>query len=269
MHEPEIALSGGNVNANVVRISDTVRRSLTAASPTVHQLLQHLAAKGFNGCPRFLGIDEKNREVTTFIEGDTGIPPTLWQHDAPVIAAAKLLRHYHDATMGFAPTGNSIWAYRYPDATRHEVICHNDFAPYNFIYRDGTPIAVIDFDLAGPGPRLRDVAYAVYWLTPLSFHSDDQIAFAKADLKAGSRRLTLFCATYGITPNVDLLKMIDEVLNFMGDETAMRTVVGPIVAAKLEREGHLAHWQRERASYQAHWPLIEVNLTQMPYRKET
>lgn len=269
MGEIEIGLTGGNVNANVVRIGNTVRRQLTPASETIHQLLLHLATKGFNGCPRFLGIDEKNREVTSFIEGETGIPPALWQHDAPVIAAAKLLRHYHDATMSFVPIGDSMWAYRYPDATRHEVICHNDFAPYNFIYRGGTPVAVIDFDLAGPGPRLRDVAYAAYWLTPLSFHSTDQIAFAKADLKAGSRRLKLFCTTYGITPGVDLLNMIDEVLAFMSDETAMRATVGPTVAAKLEQEGHLAHWQRERASYQAHRPLIEANLTQMPYRRET
>lgn len=260
--EIEIALSGGNVNAHVVRIGDTVRRSLTAASPTVHQLLRHLAVRGFDGCPRFLGIDEKQREVTSFIEGETGIPPALWQDDAPVMAAAKLLRHYHDATVGFAPTGNSTWAYRYPDATRHEVICHNDFAPYNFIYQDGTPVAVIDFDLAGPGPRLRDVAYAVYWLTPLSFHSNDQIAFAETDLRAGSRRLKLFCATYDITPNVDLLNMIDEVLAFMGDETEMRAIVGPTVTARLEREGHLVHWQQERASFRAYRGMIAANLTE-------
>lgn len=262
MHKSEIALSGGNVNAHIVRIGDTVRRSLTAASPAVHQLLLHLAARGFNGCPRFLGIDERSREITTFLEGETDIPPALWQHDAPVIAAAKLLRHYHDATVDFAPTGDSTWAYRYPDATRHEVICHNDFAPYNFIYQGGAPVAVIDFDLAGPGPRLWDVAYAAYWLTPLSFHSNDQIAFAKADLKAGSRRLKLFCTTYGITPSVDILDMIDEVLAFMGDETAIHTVVGSTVAAKLKREGHLAHWQQENLSFRVYRRIIEANLNE-------
>jgi Phosphotransferase enzyme family len=262
MSEAEIVLSGGNVNANVVRIGNTVRRNLTAASPTVHQLLLHLAASGFNGCPRFLGIDEKQREVTTFIEGKTGIPPTLWQYDAPVMTAARLLRHYHDATLGFVPTDDAAWAYVYPDSTKHEVICHNDFAPYNFIYRDETPVAVIDFDLAGPGPRLRDVAYGVYWLTPLSFHSNDQIAFAETDLRMGSRRLKLFCAAYGITPSIDLLDMIDEVLAFMGDETAMRAIVGPTAAAKLEREGHLAHWQQESASFQAHRKIIAANLNE-------
>lgn len=269
MNVTEIVLAGGNVNASVVRIGETVRRQLTPASGTIHQLLLHLAAAGFPGSPRFLGIDAEKREIITYIAGETGIPSHLWQADAPLIASARLLQDYHDATVGFVPPGDAAWAYVYPDVTKHEVICHNDFAPYNFIYQAAAPIAVIDFDLAGPGPRLRDVAYAAYWLTPLSFQSADQAAFAKADLRTGSRRLKLFCTTYGITPSVDLLNMIDEVLAFMGDETAMCAVVGPTVAAKLDQEGHLAHWQRERASYQAHRPLIEANLTQMPYRKET
>lgn len=260
MSEAEIVLAGGNVNANVVRIGNTVRRSLTAASSTVHQLLLHLAAQGFPGSPRFLGIDEKNREIITFIAGETGIPPYIWQRDEVISAAARLLREYHDATVDFVPSGPATWAYRYPDPTRHEVICHNDFAPYNFIYHAETPFAVVDFDLAGPGPRLRDVAYAVYWLTPLSFNSADQIAFAEADVKAGSRRLKLFCTTYGLTPNPNLLDMIDEVLAFMGDEGQMHAIVGLQVAAKLKQEGHLAHWQRERASYQRQRPRLAANL---------
>ena len=264
MCETEVVLAGGNVNTQVVRIGQTVRRNLTKASATVHQLLLHLAAKGFAGSPRFLGIDEKNREVTTFIEGATGIPPTVWQHDATLIAAARLLRAYHDATVDFAPPGDAAWAYVYPDATKHEVICHNDFAPYNFVYQTETTIAVIDFDLAGPGPRLRDIAYALYWLTPLSFHSNDQIAFAAADLQAGSRRLKLFCTTYGLTLTIDriidLLEMIDEVLAFMGDEQKMCAIVGTTVAAKLKQEGHLAHWQRERTSFQAHRGIIQTSL---------
>lgn len=263
MNEAELVLSGGNINSNVVRIGNTVRRNVTAASPTIHQLLLHLEAKGFQGSPRFLGIDEKNREIITYMVGETGIPSYLWQRDEVIIAAAHLLRDYHDATVDFVPSGPATWAYCYPDPAQHEVICHNDFAPYNFIYTAETPSAVIDFDLAGPGPRRRDVAYAVYWLTPLSFNSLDQIAFAEADMQAGSRRLKLFCATYGLTPNAELLAMIEEVLAFMGDEAMMSAVVGAIAAAKLKQEGHLAHWQRERASYQAHRTKLAMNLQGM------
>ena len=46
--EPEILLSGGNVNI-VVSVGDTVHGKTTAASTTVHRLLDHLAAAGFAG----------------------------------------------------------------------------------------------------------------------------------------------------------------------------------------------------------------------------
>ena len=156
----EIPLTGGNVNSNVVRIGNTVRRAMTKVSPTVHQLLLHLEAKGFAGCPQFLGIDEQQREILSFIEGETTFSEALWQADAPLVAAAQLLKNYHDATLDFPKKDGLVWGITYPDPARHEVICHNDFAPYNFIFQAQSPYAVIDFDLVGPGPRLRDVAYA-------------------------------------------------------------------------------------------------------------
>jgi hypothetical protein len=259
LHQDELPLSGGNVNT-VVRVGDTVRRGLMPHSESVHQLLRHLQNKGFAGSPRFLGIDAQNREILSFVEGETGIPPSIWQSDEAIIATARLLRRYHDATVDFTPTDNATWAYRYPDPARHEVICHNDFAPYNFVYKDGIPIAVVDFDLVGPGPRLKDVAYAAYWTVPLSFHSVDQKEYAAADAQQGSRRLHLFCKTYGIPADSDLLDMIDEVLARMGDESMMQQMVGHEAAARLKRDGHLAHWQQEAAAFQQHRARLEANL---------
>ncbi|MBK8050530.1 MAG: hypothetical protein IPK16_27550 [Anaerolineales bacterium] len=88
MPETEHLLSGGNVNIGVVRIGATVRRGQTAASPAVHQLLRHLEARGFDGCPRFLGTDEQGREVLSYIEGSTDIPLAIWRADGPLLAAA-------------------------------------------------------------------------------------------------------------------------------------------------------------------------------------
>ncbi len=260
MTEHEVELTGGNINSSVVRVGNTVRRAATPASPAVHRLLDHLAQKGFAGSPRFLGIDEQGREILSYVEGETGIPDSNWQLDAALVAAAQLLRHYHDATVDLAESDALPWAYRYPDATRHEVICHNDFAPYNFVYRNGIPCAVIDFDLAGPGPRLRDVAYAAYWMVPLSFNSADQRAFAEADMSGGSRRLQLFCATYGIDIAPALFDMIAEVLNHMGSKEAVRRMVGEAKAEQLQREGHLAHWQREAAAFQTHRIQLEATV---------
>jgi hypothetical protein len=263
MQELEIPLSGGNVNAAVVRSGNTVRREQTPHSATIHQLLLHLERKGFEGSPRFLGIDEGGREILSFIEGGTGIPPAIWQSDGPPAATAMLLRRYHEAALDFQPPSGASWAFTYPDPQRHEVICHNDFAPYNFVYApsDGaTPLAVLDFDLAGPGPRLRDVAYAAYWLAPLSFSGGEQKEYALRDLSEGSRRLKLFCTVYGIAPDDKLLVMVAEVLDDMGDEQRTRRVVGEAAAAKLVAEGHLAYWQREAAAFRGHLPQVKENL---------
>lgn len=256
----EIPLTGGNVNPTVVRVGDTVRRSTSAISPTVHQLLLHLESKGFTGCPRFLGLDNRQREILSFLEGETGIPSYIWKHEKPLIQTASLLRQYHDATLDFSPSGLAVWSISDPNPARHEVICHNDFAPYNFIYRAQAPYAVIDFDLIGPGPRLRDIAYAAYWLTPLSFNSNDQKGFAQTDLKNKSRRLHLFCNTYGIKLTTDLFDMIFEVLSFMGNKEQVAKTLGIKSASKLEREGHLMHWQNEARTFQYYRRQLEVNL---------
>ncbi len=260
MAEQEVELPGGNINERVIRVGDTVRRGMTAASPSVHRLLRHLESKGFTGSPRFLGTDEHGREVLTYLEGETGILPAIWQNDPPLLAAARLLRAYHDAVADFVQADLQPWAFHYPDPMRREIICHNDFAPYNFIYQRGLPYAVIDFDLAGPGPRLRDIAYAVYWMVPLSFNSDDQRFFAEADVASGSRRVGLFCAAYGTPIEPALFEMIAEVLAFLGNEEAMRQIVGDAKAMHLRRGGHLAHWQREAAAFQMHRAQIEANL---------
>lgn len=260
--DEEIPLAGGNVNGDVVRVGETVRRQLTAASPLVHELLLHLETKGFSGAPRFLGIDEKGRENLSFLPGETGIPDSIWQQDEPLIATANLLKGYHNALLDFRASASAEWAYYYPDVERHEVICHNDFAPYNLVYTDGVPTAVIDFDLAGPGPRLRDVAYAVFWMVPLSFNSEDQLRYTEADVSNGSRRLNLFCETYGIPAGSELLTMVGEVLVHMGNEAQMRRMVGDDVADKLVGEGHLAHWQREARAFEMHRARIEANLAE-------
>jgi len=52
----------------------------------------------------------------------------------------------------------------------------------------------------------------------LSFNSDDLRSFTEADIKDGNSRLRLFCATYGVDVNEQLLDMVYEVLSFMGDE---------------------------------------------------
>jgi aminoglycoside phosphotransferase (APT) family kinase protein len=147
----EIPLGGGWSTRGVVRVGDTVRRPPEHASQLMRHVLVHLEEVGFDAAPRWRGLDEKGRDVLTFLEGETfSDTRQLRWSDGQLAAAGALLRRYHDAVAGTDLAGAS------------EVVCHGDFGPWNLIWVDGDPRFVIDFDNAHPGPRLEDVGYAVW-----------------------------------------------------------------------------------------------------------
>lgn len=172
----EIPLPGGRTTDGIVRIDKTVRRPIGAHSHYVHQVLRHLESVGFDSTPRFLGVDERGREILTYCEGD--VPDDLGFWDTAVLsAAATLIRRFHDATAnsGVAAPG--------------EVVCHNDLSPCNAVFVNGIPTYLIDFDAARPGNRVRDLAYAC-WLW-LDIGNGDVSPVLQAE------RLELFLRTYG------------------------------------------------------------------------
>ena len=243
----EQVLSGGNINT-VVKIGETVRRPVNAHSRTIHELLLHLEARRVPA-PRFLGIDEQGREILSFIDGETEFPRGMWDGEDGLIASAELLRQFHDATLDFVPSEPDNWAFTYPDANRRDVICHNDFAPYNMVFHGDLPVAVLDFDLCGPGPRVRDLAYLAYWMTPLSFGSGELRVRSEKEVSSGSPRLIRLCESYGGVDPKDLLPMVSEVLHHMSDKLAATKMVGPEAANRLEEGGHFGHWAREANAF--------------------
>ncbi len=197
--------------------------------------------------------------MLSFIDGEAGRWPAIWESDDALVTSAQLLRRYHDLTTDMLAS-KETWVYEYPDRDKHEVICHNDFGAYNIVFNDMQAVGIIDFDLAGPGPRLKDVAYAAYWMAPLSLNRGDMQPFAEVDLQAESRRLKLFCECYGIAADEDLLEMIGEVLCLMGDEAHVKHMVGEVAAAKLIAEGHLLGWRSEAKSFQKNRYRLAHNL---------
>jgi hypothetical protein len=178
MDEPEIPLLGGRVTKGVVRIGDTVRRPFRRDHSLQHDLLIYLEQRGFDGSPRFLGIDALGRESLSFLPGTV---PTDLGHfdDQQLVEAASLLRRFHDATAEF-PAVLQAGA---------EVICHNDWGPPNCVFQGELPVGLIDFDTAAPGPRLWDIGYSAFsWLDigDPDYTADEQL-----------RRLGLFIEGYG------------------------------------------------------------------------
>src|ERR1700728_1371426 len=90
--EAEIPLAGGDVTEGVVRVGDTVRRPVGPHSPLVHALLTHLESIGFEGAPRFLGIDRAGREVLSYLDGEVaGRPRPPWIADEARLASVGRL----------------------------------------------------------------------------------------------------------------------------------------------------------------------------------
>ena len=264
MLEDETPLPGGNVTA-VVRVGTTVRRATGPWSAAVHSLLRHLEARGFDGAPRFRGLDGQGREILTFMPGEVGrypLPLYMWS-DAVLVGAARLLGRYHDATLDYGPPPEAHWQMAYPDPAQHEVLCHNDFAPYNLTFVDEQPVGIIDFDWAGPGPRRWDLAYAAYRFVPVSY-AQDIIALGLADPAAQARRLALFCEAYGDGAALDLLPWIEARLEQMCDTIRTQAAAGNAAFQRQLEEGHLAHYQREIAAFRQHRPALEQILSNPP-----
>lgn len=188
----EQILTGGNVTP-VVRIGDTVRREAGSWTPAVHALLDRCAEAGIDGVPRARGLDDHGREILTFLPGemlaDAG-PEVLWSRST-LADAARLLRRIHDVG---GPLVSAPLVWRAPTHEPAEVICHNDFAPYNLIVRDGRVVGAIDFDFASPGPRLWDVAYLAYRIAPFA---EDAPAFDAERFGSPDERVRGLVSAYG------------------------------------------------------------------------
>lgn len=163
--EAEEVLTGGNVADRVVRIGETVRKPALGHTAGVEAVLEHLAAKRFEGAPRTLGRDEQERHVLEYIPGvlaDT-LPPFSVDE---LRRAGRLIRELHDAMDDFEPPSDAAWHPAVPDPAGGELICHGDLAPWNLVCNDDRWV-FIDWDNAGPSTRLWDLGYAAQSLVPL------------------------------------------------------------------------------------------------------
>ena len=91
--------------------------------------------------------------------------------DEALVSVADLLRRYHRAAASFDPAGYA-WPRPVPARYRTGLVSHNDVYPANVVFRDGLAVALIDFDLAGPGSAAWDFAAAARLFVPLLDEAD-------------------------------------------------------------------------------------------------
>ncbi|HEX2706208.1 MAG TPA: phosphotransferase [Candidatus Lustribacter sp.] len=159
--DEEIPLAGGNVSG-AVRVGDTVRRPTGPWTPAVHAVLGHLAGR-LPHVPEVFGIDERGREILTFLPGE------IVDIDSAVLTPGQLAsltgwtRRLHEAVAGFWHDG----PWRCFPVEHPSVIGHNDIAPYNACFDGDELVGVFDWDLAGPSTPLDELAFIAWNGVPL------------------------------------------------------------------------------------------------------
>lgn len=181
----ETDLPGGNVGG-ATRVGRTVRRPTGPWTPAVHELLDHLRSAGLRGIPDVLGIDEQGRESLSYVEG-RGVQPDNEVVLDPVLEEAVVwLREFHDAVEGFR--GDRVWRAGAVPLADDQIICHNDPGAYNWIIQSGHFVAMVDWDMAGPGSAIDDLAFLAWSAIPL---------YRETPLVDVVRRLDLLVDAYG------------------------------------------------------------------------
>ncbi len=255
MDAHEVPLTGGCVNT-VIRVGDTVRRSTGPWTPAVHALLNHLEAVGFPYSPRVLGIDERGREVLSYIEGVPAMRPwpRVLRCDEGLRQLGRVVRELGEAVSTFSPPPGARWRCD-PLPGNDLVIRHGDVAPWNTLWDGDRLVGVLDWDCAEPAPPLWDAAQAAWYLVPLRGGQKGWQASGFATEPDHRHRLEVLCRAAGAEPA--------EVLDALVDlQRVERRRVADLGAAGIEpyaaflARGDLAELDAESRWLHSHRPNI-------------
>ena len=255
---PLASWGSGTAGSKAHRRGKVVLHAAGPWTPSVLALLKHLEAVGFEGAPRVVGdgYDADGREAITYIPGTTP-HPRAWDDDA-IAALGALLRRLHDATASFRPPADASWQ---PSAARllpghHPVIGHGDLGPWNVIARGGLPVALIDWEFAGPVDALWELAEAA-WLNA-QLHDDD--VAERVGLPPAARRgrqVRLLLDAYGL-PAAERAGFVDRMIELAvhgARSEAVQYGVTPDTASAVGPSGYPVLWAITWRARSASWML--------------
>ncbi|MBI4943142.1 MAG: aminoglycoside phosphotransferase family protein [Actinobacteria bacterium] len=188
-----------------------VTRPACAQTATVHAFLRHLRAQGLGDVVPDPLSNDGTTETLRFVDGDAGGAAWQHQHDVEGLeSAARLLRRIHDASRTWVPPSDAAFGHPLLAVPVEEgtAFCHGDPGPWNFVWRAGRAVALLDWDYLHPGDPVGDLAYALFWFAPARAdeHCLDWHHFpAVPDRRERIRR---FLAAYGPTPPFDVVDAI-------------------------------------------------------------
>jgi hypothetical protein len=251
-------LHGGVANAGaVVRHGSEVLRPAPANSATIHRLLRHLAGASEFEVPAPIALTGDRGERLRFIPGDVPIPPyPAWAQSEDALASiARLMRSLHDASESFPREADDVWSREGADSAAPNalVICHNDVCLENVVFRDGTAVALLDFDFAAPGRRTFDVASFARMCVPV----DDEVNRARLgwEVTALPDRLRVVADAYGCTSGerAEIVPLLDAAMARYGDFVRRRVQAGdPGFVAMWNAMGGEARFERRSKWWATH-----------------
>lgn len=241
----------GGATGGATRVGRTVRRPTGPWTPAVHELLTHLHDEGLRGIPLVHGTDEQGREVLTYVEG-RGVPVD----DEVVLPdvleeAVAWLRDFHDIVEGYRPDGPRTWRqHGEVELEPGQIICHNDPGAYNWIIQSGHFVAMIDWDLAGPGDPIDDLAFLAWTAIPLYREIDPALA---------AERVNLLVDAYGEWGPMTVLDAV---------ERRMRTAADRIEAGVARGDEGMLNLARLRGEPQRTRDRVEAFVARRPAIEE-
>lgn len=251
-----VRVRGWELEDGDVTIRDgLVLRPVRPWTGAVHSLLAHLRSQGLECVPEPVGV-RGDVEAVTYLEGDAGHASFRHQHDeAGLQSAARLLRKVHDATETFEGAADLAWAF--PATPGATVVCHGDPAPWNFVWRDGVAVGLVDWDHAGPGPARDDVAYAVDTFAP--FRPDDvaleQHRFPAVPDRAA--RVRAFAEAYGLGGTAGIVDRVVERQELTVERVLSLADRGLEPWAAWVQQGYLDELRRRARWTRQHRHLVE------------
>jgi hypothetical protein len=233
-------------------------------TPTIHALLRHLEAAGFDGAPRVIGggIDAADNEVVSWVDGAVGYPDP-WS-DAGVTAVGRMLQDLHRASAGFRPPAGSSWQpwWMHELPGPQTVVGHCDAGPWYTVAQEGLPVAFVHWDLAGPVDRLDEIAAVAWWNTYLR---DDDIAerYNLPGPAGRARQLGLFLDGYGVR-DADRAGFVDRMIEFAIRDCAAEAESAGITPESTDPAPLWALAWRARS---ARWMLLHRSLLERSIRR--
>lgn len=223
-----------------------VHRPTGPWTPSVHELLRHLHEAGVDGIPEVHGIDDDGDEVLSYLPGETLDAEHTEPSDRALADAASWLRRFHDAVANFRPT-SGVWRAGHRALQPGEIVCHNDPGLYNWVIVDGSFGGMIDWDRAGPGQPIDDLAFLCWSGVPL---------LRATPARTAARRLSLAAASYGGVAPLTLLDAVSHRMELIAERWAAGIDAGDPGTIALRDSGIMARHESRVRSFEERLPEL-------------